>query len=60
MLALTKQDIMNSFTMKHAIEAVKLAFSMYSSGKSLVPLRTNIRISQCKVKVYLCLLIARI
>jgi ornithine cyclodeaminase len=44
MLVLTKQDIINSFTMKHAIEAVKLAFSMYSSGKSQVPLRTNISV----------------
>jgi len=44
MLALTKEDIINSFSMKHAIEAVKLAFSMYSKGKSVVPLRTNITI----------------
>jgi ornithine cyclodeaminase len=44
MLALTKEDIINSFSMKNAIEAVKLAFSMYSSGKSMVPLRTNINI----------------
>ena len=44
MLALTKEDIINSFSMKHAIEAVKLAFSMYSSGKSMVPLRTNINV----------------
>lgn len=45
MLVLTKEDIINSFSMKHAIEAVKLAFSMYSMGKSVVPLRTNITVS---------------
>lgn len=44
MLALTKEDIIHSFSMKHAIEAVKLAFSMYSSGKSVVPLRTSINV----------------
>ncbi|MBU3188981.1 ornithine cyclodeaminase family protein [Clostridium bowmanii] len=44
MLSLTKEDIINSFSMKNAIEAVKLAFSMYSSGKSTVPLRTNINV----------------
>ena len=44
MLSLTKEDIINSFSMKNAIESVKLAFSMYSSGKSMVPLRTNINV----------------
>ncbi len=44
MLALTRADIMRTFSMKDAIEAVKLAFSMYSSGKSIVPLRTNINV----------------
>jgi ornithine cyclodeaminase len=44
MLALTKKDIINAFSMKDAIEAVKLAFSMYSTGKSIVPLRTSINV----------------
>jgi len=44
MLALTKEDIINSISMKQAIEAVKLAFSIYSKGKSVVPLRTNISV----------------
>jgi ornithine cyclodeaminase len=44
MLALTKKDIIDAFSMKDAIEAVKLAFSMYSSEKSIVPLRTNINV----------------
>jgi ornithine cyclodeaminase len=44
MLTLTKKDIMDALPMKHAIEAVKLAFSMYSTGKSIVPLRTNITV----------------
>ncbi|MGV8980069.1 ornithine cyclodeaminase family protein [Clostridium sp.] len=44
MLTLTKLDIISNFSMKDAIESVKLAFSMYSSGKSMVPLRTNISV----------------
>lgn len=44
MLSLTKENIISSFSMENAIEAVKLAFSMYSKGKSLVPLRTNITV----------------
>jgi ornithine cyclodeaminase len=44
MRLLTKENIMDAFPMKHAIEAVKLAFSMYSSGKSIVPLRTSISV----------------
>lgn len=44
MLALTKEDIINAFSMKHAIKAVKLAFTLHSTGKSIVPLRTNINV----------------
>lgn len=44
MLLLTKMDIKNVFTMKDAIEADKDAFRIYSQGKSVVPLRTNIAI----------------
>lgn len=42
MLILTAEDIIKVFTMKDAIEANKKAFSIYSQGKSTVPLRTNI------------------
>lgn len=44
MLLLTKEDIKKVFTMKDAIDAVKYAFSIYSKGKSIVPLRTNINV----------------
>jgi len=44
MLLLTKMDIKSIFTMKDAIEADKDAFRIYSEGKSVVPLRTNIAI----------------
>lgn len=43
MLLLSREDIKKVFTMKDAIEADKLAFRMYSEGKSEVPLRTNIQ-----------------
>lgn len=42
MLLLSKKDIQQVFTMKDAIEAVKEAFSLFSAGKSEVPLRTQI------------------
>lgn len=42
MLLLTKEDIQKIFSMKDAIDAVKTAFKLYSEGKSVVPLRTNI------------------
>lgn len=48
MLALTKEDIINAFSMKDAIKAVKLAFLMYSTEKSIVPLRTNINVPPVK------------
>ena len=44
MLLLKKEDIKKVFTMEDAIESVKEAFSMYSQGKSQVPLRTNIQV----------------
>ncbi|WP_461811650.1 ornithine cyclodeaminase family protein [Faecalimonas sp.] len=42
MLLLSKEDIRKVFTMQEAIEADKEAFSIFSEGKSVVPLRTNI------------------
>lgn len=44
MLVLTREDIKKVFTMKDAIEADKEALRIYSSGKSVVPLRVNIDI----------------
>ena len=42
MLLLSKKDIKEVFTMRDAIEADKEAFKIYTEGKSIVPLRTNI------------------
>ena len=42
MLLLSKQDIQKVFSMKDAIEADKVAFRIFTGGKSVVPLRTNI------------------
>lgn len=42
MLFLTKKDIQDVFSMAEAIEADKQALRMYTEGKSVVPLRTNI------------------
>ncbi|MGT2832165.1 ornithine cyclodeaminase family protein [Streptococcus halotolerans] len=42
MLILTKQDIQECFSMKDAILAAKEASQLYSSGKAVVPLRTNL------------------
>lgn len=44
MLLLKKEDIKKVFSMEDAIEAVKEAFTLYSQGKSQVPLRTNIQV----------------
>ncbi len=41
MILLNKDDIKRVFTMKDAIDADKLAFSLFSKGKSESPLRTN-------------------
>lgn len=43
MLLLSSQDIEEVFSMSEGIEAVKEAFSLFSEGKSEVPLRTQIR-----------------
>lgn len=43
MLLLSKEDIQKIFSMEDAIEADKLAFSIFSRGGSVSPLRTNIR-----------------
>src|SRR3712207_1418766 len=42
MLLINKEEIKKIFTMKDAIEADKLAYSIFSSGGSVSPLRTNI------------------
>ena len=44
MLILSKQDMQEILTVKDAISSVKQAYSSYSSGKSVVPLRVNIDI----------------
>ncbi len=46
MLLLDRNDIKSVFTMKDAIEASKLAFLIFSSGKCEIPLRTNIEVSK--------------
>ena len=48
MLFLKKEDIINSFSMREAIDADKGALSMYSAGKASVPLRTNIDVPKSK------------
>lgn len=42
MLLLNKNDIKKVFNMENAIDAAKEALSIFSQGKSVVPLRTNI------------------
>lgn len=44
MLLLHKNDMNNVFSMKEAIEACKLAFKIFSSGGSIIPLRANIEV----------------
>lgn len=46
MLVLSKEDIQQVFTMRDAIEADKEALKVYTQGKAIVPLRTNIPIEQ--------------
>jgi ornithine cyclodeaminase len=43
-LILSKQDMQKILTVKDAISTVKQAYSIYSSGKSIVPQRVNIDI----------------
>lgn len=42
MLLLSREDIKKVFSMKEAIEADKIAFKMFTDGKTEVPLRTQI------------------
>lgn len=42
MLLLSRENIKQVFSMKEAVEADKEAFRLFSEGKSVVPLRTNI------------------
>ena len=42
MLLLSRENIKQVFTMKDAIEADKVAFQLFSEGKTDVPLRTQI------------------
>lgn len=44
MLILNKESIQKVFTMEDAIQSAKKALCLYSSGKSVVPLRVNIDI----------------
>lgn len=46
MLILSENDIKKVFTMKDAVDAVKESFSIYSQGKSVVPLRVNIDVKK--------------
>lgn len=46
MLLLKKEEMQRVYSMKEAIEAVKLAFKLFSEGKAAVPLRTNIGVSK--------------
>ena len=46
MLILSKNDIEKVFSMRDAVEADKDALRMYSEGKSIVPLRTNIQVEK--------------
>jgi ornithine cyclodeaminase len=48
MLILNKSDIQRVFSIKDAIGAVKQAYSIYSQGKSIVPLRININMPKEK------------
>lgn len=42
MLLLNNQDMQRVFTIKDAIDAIKQAYSIYSQGKCVMPLRVNI------------------
>lgn len=46
MLLISKEDIMKHYSMREAIEADKKALVAYSSGRSTVPLRTNLAIPE--------------
>ena len=42
MIYLSEADVKKSFSMRDAIEADREALSLYSQGKTKIPLRTNI------------------
>ena len=44
MLLLSRNDIQKSISMKEAIQVVENAFFSYSSGKAIIPVRTQIKI----------------
>ncbi|MFW7432951.1 ornithine cyclodeaminase family protein [Vagococcus carniphilus] len=46
MLFLTKENIINSFTMRDAMDACNESLRLYSEGKASVPLRTNINVAK--------------
>lgn len=46
MLFISKEEMIEHYTMKEAIEADKKALAAYSSGKATVPLRTNLAIPE--------------
>lgn len=46
MLFLTKENIIESFTMRDAIDACRESLELYSKGKASVPLRTNINVAK--------------
>lgn len=46
MLLLKKEDMKRVYSMEEAIEAVKLAFKLFSEGKTNAPLRTNIDVQK--------------
>lgn len=48
MLILSKKDIIESFSMREAIEACQEALKLYSEGNAIVPLRTNIPVDKQK------------
>ena len=46
MRLITREEMRRVYSMEEAIEAVKLAFSLFSEGKAIVPLRTKIDVSK--------------
>ncbi|MDT2848026.1 ornithine cyclodeaminase family protein [Vagococcus carniphilus] len=46
MLFLTKENIIDSFTMRDAMDACNESLRLYSEGKASVPLRTNINVAK--------------
>ncbi|HQL02200.1 MAG TPA: ornithine cyclodeaminase family protein, partial [Synergistales bacterium] len=46
MRLITKEEMRRVFSMNEAIEAMKQAFRLFSEGRSVVPLRTNIDVGK--------------